>query len=121
MPKSRARSKMSSPRPLLLAAAVLAILAIWLAGHELYAPPLLSCLAGINLATFFTYAYDKSASRAARTRMPESFLHLLAAAAGTPAALLAQQIFRHKTTKQPFQLRFRLIAIAQVIAIGGGL
>jgi len=43
-------------------------------------------------------------------RTPESTLLMLAFIGGSPGAILGQQIFRHKTKKEPF--RSRLLAIA---------
>lgn len=66
--------------------------------------------AAINAVTFFMFWLDKRRSRAGAWRIPEIKLLCLAMLGGSLGALLAQQIFRHKTTKQPF--RGWLIAIA---------
>ena len=52
------------------------------------------------------YRFDKSAARAGRRRTPESTLHTLALFGGWPGALVGQQVWRHKTTKQPFRTLF---------------
>src|SRR5690554_460515 len=60
----------------------------------------------LSLITFGLYGLDKSAARKGQWRIAEARLHLLQVAGGWPGALLAQQWFRHKTRKQPFQFIF---------------
>ena len=50
-------------------------------------------------------------------RIPERELLFLAALGGTPGAYAARHLFRHKTRKQPFSDRLRIIAFAQVMAL----
>jgi uncharacterized membrane protein YsdA (DUF1294 family) len=57
----------------------------------------------ITLLTFLTYAYDKWAARGGHWRISEKTLHILSLVGGWVGALLAQQLLRHKTVKQPFQ------------------
>lgn len=73
-------------------------------------------LLGINLLTFITYWRDKHAAkkRDGAWRTPEATLHMMALLGGTPAAFVAQKVFRHKTKKQSFRFRFWLIIIVQV-------
>ncbi len=78
----------------------------------------LAYLIGINVVTLLAYAYDKFASRSDWTRTPEWVLHFFAIVGGSPAALVGQQLFRHKTAKRSFQLWFWLIVGVQVIAAG---
>lgn len=79
---------------------------------------LLAGLAGVNVATLLLYAYDKAAAvRGGWVRVPERVLHGLALAGGTPAALLAQAAFRHKTLKRPFRARFVAICLVQLLAL----
>ena len=79
---------------------------------------LLAYFAGVNVATFVLYAYDKSAAaRGGWTRVPERVLHGLALAGGTPAALLAQILLRHKTLKRPFRTWFVAICVVQLLAL----
>ena len=59
---------------------------------------------GTSLLTFSVYAWDKAAAQNNRWRTPESHLHILALACGWPGALLAQQVLRHKSSKQPFRI-----------------
>lgn len=70
-------------------------------------PPWVSGLyAGLSAITFVAYALDKSAANSGAWRTPENTLHMLAIAGGWPGALLAQQLLRHKSTKQPFRQVF---------------
>ncbi len=78
-------------------------------------------LLAVNLWTLARFGQDKRRARAGRRRVAEADLLVLAAIGGTPAAFLARRLFRHKTRKQPFTRRLRLIAASQVAAIGGWL
>ena len=62
----------------------------------------LAYLAGVNLAAFAAFGWDKRCAMAGARRIPEKTLLSLAAAGGGLGAVLAQQLFRHKTRKQPF-------------------
>ena len=79
---------------------------------------LLALLTGINAATFLLYGYDKAIAGGTRLRVPEAVLQGLAFLGGSPAALLGQQVFRHKTSKVSFQRRFWLILLLQALLIG---
>lgn len=68
----------------------------------------------MSLATMVAYGFDKERAGHGGRRTPESLLHLLEFAGGWPGALLAQQLFRHKTRKLQFQLVFWLIVAAHV-------
>ncbi len=68
----------------------------------------------INTATFLVFGYDKYAARKKMWRVRESTLHVLALIGGSPAALVAQQLFRHKTVKRSFQLVYWGIVVLQV-------
>lgn len=62
----------------------------------------------ISTATLFAYRSDKLAALRGSWRTEEAALHLMALLGGWPGALVAQQRYRHKTRKQPFQLIFWL-------------
>lgn len=57
----------------------------------------------LNVMTWFLYMFDKEAARKSGQRRPERILHLLALIGGWPGALLAQRMFRHKSSKRSFQ------------------
>jgi uncharacterized membrane protein YsdA (DUF1294 family) len=71
-------------------------------------------LGAINVVTFAVYFYDKSVAGGTATRVPEAALHLLAVVGGSPAALAAQQLLRHKTAKRSFQVMYWCIVGGQV-------
>ena len=75
---------------------------------------LLAYLIAINLTTFLLYGYDKFISSGERLRVPELNLQALSLLGGSPAALLAQKFFRHKTIKGSFQVVYWLIVIGQM-------
>lgn len=64
-----------------------------------------------SVLTFFLYWRDKHSALKDRWRTPETTLHLFELAGGWPGALLAQQLFRHKTRKLSYQLTFWLIVV----------
>mgnify|MGYP006378173323 CR=1 FL=1 len=74
-------------------------------------------LAVLNLITFTVYYLDKNAAINNRQRIPESTLLALGLIGGWPAALLAQQFFRHKTRKIKFQCMFWMTVLANVLLI----
>jgi len=76
-----------------------------------------SWIIGVNLASFFTYGYDKSIAGRGVMRVPEVVLHLLTALGGTIGSFVGMQIFRHKTRKKSFQLVFWAIVAVQIVVI----
>ena len=60
----------------------------------------------LSLVTFIAFAIDKRAAMTNRWRTQESTLHLLALIGGWPGALIAQQVFRHKSRKEAFRVVF---------------
>lgn len=73
---------------------------------------------GISALTFIAYAVDKSAARNNRWRTKESTLHMLGLAGGWPGALVAQQVYRHKSKKQTFQTAFWFTVAVNCAALG---
>ena len=59
-----------------------------------------------SLAAVIAYAVDKSAAQTGAWRTSERTLHVLALIGGWPGALIAQQVFRHKSRKPSFQFTF---------------
>ncbi len=78
---------------------------------------LLSYLIAVNIATFIVYGYDKKIAGSDKLRVPESLLQVLALIGGSPAALVAQKFFRHKTIKSSFQIVYWIIVIVQVLGV----
>lgn len=70
--------------------------------------------AGASVLCFVLYGVDKAAARAGRDRISESTLLSLGFVGGWPGAIVAQQVFRHKTAKRSFRLRFWLSVVANV-------
>jgi uncharacterized membrane protein YsdA (DUF1294 family) len=61
----------------------------------------------------------QAARRAGERRIPEAHLLGLALIGGSPGALMARRMFRHKTRKQPFSTwLFLIVAIQAGIVIG---
>lgn len=79
--------------------------------HRLGSALPLALYAVASLLTFFLYWRDKHSALKDRWRTPETTLHLFELAGGWPGALLAQQVFRHKTRKLGYQLLFWLIVV----------
>ncbi len=72
-------------------------------------------LVWINLATFVAFKWDKQKSIKKEWRIRESTLLNLALFGGSPAAIAAQKILRHKTRKEPFRSQLRIICIFQIV------
>ena len=70
--------------------------------------PLMAYVLVSGLA-FGVYGYDKRQAKAGEWRIPEKALHAIELLGGWPGALLALQVFRHKTRKVSYQLWFWLI------------
>jgi uncharacterized membrane protein YsdA (DUF1294 family)/cold shock CspA family protein len=59
-----------------------------------------------SIIAFFMYRGDKSAARKGRWRTRERSLLLCGLIGGWPGALIAQHLFRHKSSKTAFQISF---------------
>jgi uncharacterized membrane protein YsdA (DUF1294 family) len=73
----------------------------------------------VNFVAFISFRHDKKQARLGGWRISESTLLGLALVGGSPAALLARRVYRHKTRKEPFSTRLLLIAMLQVGALVG--
>ena len=76
-------------------------------------------LVAANVSAFVAFALDKSAARRGAWRVPESALLKLALVGGSPAALVAQRVLRHKTRKEPFRTRLLAIVFLQAASVAG--
>lgn len=76
----------------------------------------LACwLAVVNVVTFAYFGLDKwLASRVMILRIPEAVLHTLSGIGGSPGALFAMTVFRHKTIKQSFRIVFWCLVVLQL-------
>ena len=79
-----------------------------------FSAPILFAYVGLSLAAFLAYAFDKSAAVSGRWRTAEQTLHLFSLAGGWPGALIAQQLLRHKTSKQSFVFVFWLTVLLNI-------
>lgn len=68
----------------------------------------------VNLVTYAMYWQDKRAARAGGPRVPEATLLLAGFLGGTVAAIIAQQVIRHKNKKQSFQFKFWSLTALQI-------
>ena len=116
-PASRSPRQGKAPSPatgaslaygLMVGWAVLLAWGVWMQRLPLWS---LAALAALNIVTLWMYAADKNAARAGRWRIPESNLHLLSLLGGWPAAWLAQQNMRHKSSKKEFRTVYWLTIV----------
>ena len=59
-----------------------------------------------SVVAFAAYGIDKAAARRQANRISEQTLLILGLVGGWPGALVAQQVFRHKTRKRSFRRAF---------------
>ncbi|MGK2914154.1 MAG: DUF1294 domain-containing protein [Porticoccaceae bacterium] len=71
-----------------------------------------------SVVAFLAYADDKTAAKKQRWRTQESTLHLFGLIGGWSGALVAQQLFRHKSNKRSFQIQFWITVVANCGALG---
>lgn len=93
---------------LLCALPLFGSMSLWLRGISLIP---LAAYGIVSVLAFFLYWSDKRKARTDSWRTPENILHAVEFAGGWPGALLAQQVFRHKTRKLSFQLLFWAIVL----------
>ncbi len=82
-------------------------------------PPVYAGLISLNAVALSLYGFDKRQAMAGGTRIPEVVLHLVALLGGSPATLVGQQLFRHKTCKRSFRLVTAAILFLQAGLIYG--
>lgn len=75
----------------------------------------IALLLGTNTSAFFLYMIDKLQAQAHRRRIPEKTLYLAAFLGGSGGALVAMQLFRHKTKKISFQLILAFLILIQIL------
>jgi uncharacterized membrane protein YsdA (DUF1294 family) len=73
---------------------------------------------GASIASYVSYARDKTAAQNAGRRTPEATLHLMSLIGGWPGALIAQVLLRHKTRKPSFLVEYWVTVVVNCIALG---
>jgi uncharacterized membrane protein YsdA (DUF1294 family)/cold shock CspA family protein len=74
-------------------------------------------LGAIGVATWAVFAWDKRQAGLDGRRVPESVLLGLSLLGGSPVAVVAMFVLRHKSRKRSFQAKFAAVVIAQVVAL----
>ncbi|KAB0519817.1 DUF1294 domain-containing protein [Pseudomonas extremorientalis] len=93
---------------LLCAAPLIGAALVWYRGETLIP---LAAYGVVSVIAFFLYWSDKRKAQTDRWRTPENILHAVELAGGWPGALIAQQVFRHKTRKVSYQVLFWVIVL----------
>lgn len=113
---------MSKPLPSALSWTVLCVfvaaftVAYFVADLPLWIPVLYVVM---SVAGFAAYGVDKSAAKADRRRVSEQTLLTVGVLGGWPGALIAQQVFRHKTRKRSFRRMFWLTVLINLAVLTG--
>jgi uncharacterized membrane protein YsdA (DUF1294 family) len=80
---------------------------------------ILFALLAVNAWTILRFWQDKQRAMAGTRRIPERDLLGLALIGGSPGALLARRLFRHKTRKEPFStLLLGIVALQGGVSVG---
>jgi len=97
---------------------ILAFLALYLLASILWRVPgwVAGIYVGASLLAFVIYAADKSAAATDAWRVSESTLLAVGLVGGWPGAIVAQQVLRHKSTKQSFRSAFWGTVVLNVVA-----
>ncbi|WP_137844598.1 DUF1294 domain-containing protein [Microbacterium sp. 2FI] len=112
---------LSRPLPAALSWTVLIVfvggfaLAILILGLPWWMPAL---YVAMSVIAFATYGIDKAAARRGGQRVSEQTLLTLGLVCGWPGALVAQQLFRHKTRKRSFRRAFWRTVVLNVLLLG---
>lgn len=83
-------------------------------GSFLSSNPVVMWFLLINVLTLALYGADKMAARKGMRRVPEAKLLVFGVTGGWPGAIVGQQLFRHKTQKQPFKTYFFLSVVVSI-------
>ena len=71
----------------------------------------------ISIIVFILAGYDKYLARKNKRRIPENTLFFLEAIGGTIGLLFAMLLFRHKTSKTSFIVKFSGIFLIQIVLV----
>jgi len=116
------RASSDSPAPIRVDAASACALAAFALAYTLVAllrgtPWWVDALyLGASVLCVAVYGIDKLAARGGRDRVPEAMLLSLGLVGGWPGAIVAQQVFRHKTVKRRFRVLFWMTVAVNVAA-----
>jgi uncharacterized membrane protein YsdA (DUF1294 family) len=102
---------------------IVAVLFLLVVGIEVFTGNLPASVLGLyllaSIVAFGVYGADKKASQDDRWRVPEKILHLLGMAGGWPGALVAMNVFQHKSRKMSFLAAFWIVAAVNVVVMVG--
>lgn len=121
-PPVRPDRDLSRPLPAALSwSVVLLFVAAFAAAVVLVPLPLwLPAIYGVlSVLAFATYGIDKAAAKRGWSRVSEQTLLLLGWVGGWPGALIAQQLFRHKTRKRSFRRAFWTSVVGNILVLIG--
>lgn len=90
----------------------------WLVKFDKAPPALFWIFTCMSSVAFVLYGFDKLAAKRGAQRSSENTLQLCALVGGWPGALLAQQVFRHKSSKRSFQVTFWLMVVLNCAVLG---
>lgn len=93
------------------------LLALTAAGSAVLPYPFAMWFVLASALTLLIYGADKLAARKAWRRVPESTLLICGFVGGWPGAIIGQQLFRHKTQKQPFKTYFMVSVVLNVVVL----
>jgi uncharacterized membrane protein YsdA (DUF1294 family) len=79
---------------------------------------ILAWYGALSAVAFFAYGLDKSAAKRGAPRTSESALLMMGFVGGWPGALVAQQLYRHKTRKRSFRHAFWATVVVNVLVLG---
>ena len=85
-----------------------------------YAPPLQDvwrALIALNVATFLLFGFDKLIAGSRAERVPEKLLQTTAVLGSPVGALVAMNLFHHKTRKTPFQFTLAISFLIEGVII----
>ncbi|MDQ8037433.1 MAG: cold shock and DUF1294 domain-containing protein [Pedobacter sp.] len=109
-----------TPRPALKALGLASVFLATLTGLTVFGLIPLSLLylyLGMSVLTFLAYSWDKSAAQRGAWRTKENTLHLFSLLGGWPGALYAQQLLRHKSSKQSFRIAYWLTVLLNIAGL----
>ena len=111
---------LSRPLPSALSWTVLAVfaaallVAVAVAGLPWWVP---AWYGAASLVAIVAYGLDKRAAKRGAPRISESALLTMGFVGGWPGALVAQQLFRHKTRKRSFRRAFWFTVVVNVLVL----